>query len=153
MVHQHRQIAMRPSVWGPIFWHTMHIISLGYPEEPDEKTRQAASSFYQSLSLLIPCPICRTHYTQHLQQTPPTTESRKSLVEWVWKIHNKVNHDIGKAEVSFDAFLDHMESLSQGSLIQESATTQYPLLTGICIGVGVSILSYALWYRISFKQK
>ena len=146
MVHQHRPIAMRPSVWGPIFWHTMHIISLGYPEEPDEKTRQAASSFYESLSTLIPCPICRDHYTQHIQQTPPTTESRKSLVEWVWKIHNQVNHDIGKAEISFDAFLDHMESLSQESF-------NYPLLTGICIGVGVSILSYALWYRIPFKQK
>lgn len=148
MVHQHRPIAMRPSVWGPIFWHTMHIISLGYPEEPDENTRQAASSFYQSLSALIPCPICRTHYTHHLQETPPTTESRKSLVEWVWTIHNKVNRDIGKSEVSFDAFLDHMESLSQ-----ESATTQYPLLTGICIGVGVSILSYTLWNNIPFKQK
>ena len=100
MVHQHRPIAMRPSVWGPIFWHTMHIISLGYPEEPDEPTRQAASSFYQSLSALIPCPICRVHYANHLKANPvsPSLDTRKDLFTWTVKIHNLVNKDLGKPE-------------------------------------------------------
>ena len=105
---------MRPSVWGPILWNTMHIVSLGYPDTPTQEMQAAASSFYQSLSFLIPCPICRTHYAAHLKSTPPATESKTALVEWVWTIHNKVNLDIGKREVSFDAFMNHMESLSNG---------------------------------------
>jgi hypothetical protein len=127
---------MRPSVWGPILWNTMHIISLGYPDEPDEATRQAAASFYRSLSFLIPCPICRIHYTKHIQASPPATESREALSRWVFMIHNQVNKELGKIEISYDAFLAHMESLSY-----ESSNT-LPITTGIMIGIGISFLVY-----------
>jgi len=127
---------MRPAVWGPILWNTMHIISLGYPEEPDEATRQAAGSFYRSLSLLIPCPICRTHYSKLIQAIPPATESKDALVKWVFTIHNQVNKELGKAEISYDAFMDHMESLSYES------STILPIITGIGIGIGISACVY-----------
>ena len=132
---------MRPSVWGPILWHTMHIISLGYPNEPDESTRQAAASFYRSLSFLIPCPICREHYTKQMQTSPPATESKQALVEWVFMIHNQVNKKLGKVEISFDAFQAHMESLSYES------STVVPITTGICIGIGFSALVYYMYLK------
>ena len=136
MDHQHRPISMRPSVWGPIFWNTMHIVSLGYPADPTEEQRHAAEAFYTSLAQLIPCPRCREHYQQHLHTTPPATESRDALVEWVWKIHNKVNEDIGKPTITFGAFQDNMESLAAGS------ASTLPLLSGIAIGVGISAAVY-----------
>lgn len=132
---------MRPSVWGPILWNTMHIVSLGYPDTPTQEMQAAASSFYRSLSFLIPCPICRTHYAAHLKSTPPATESKTALVEWVWAIHNKVNVDIGKREVSFDAFMNHMESLSQDSSISMH------MVTGLCTGIGISALVYFMFLR------
>ena len=135
-MHQHKQISMRPSIWGPILWNTMHIISLGYPDDPTSEIQSDASSFYRSLSSLIPCPICREHYAQYIKQSPPATESKKALVEWVWTIHNNVNKQLGKTEISFDAFMYHMESLSY-----ESSTT-IPITTGICIGIGISALVY-----------
>ena len=135
-MHQHKQISMRPSVWGPILWNTMHIISLGYPDEPTSETQSAASSFYRSLASLIPCPVCRDHYADIIKQMPPATESKKALVEWVWTVHNQVNQQLGKTEISFDAFMNHIESLSY-----ESSTT-LPMTTGICIGVGISVLVY-----------
>ena len=140
-MHQHKPISMRPSVWGPILWNTMHIVSLGYPDTPSQEMRDAASSFYRSLSFLIPCPICRTHYASHLESTPPATESKHALVEWVWAIHNKVNLDIGKREVSFDAFMNHMESLSQDSSISMH------MITGLCTGIGISALVYFMVLR------
>jgi hypothetical protein len=119
----------------------MHIISLGYPDDPSSDMQQAASSFYRSLSFLIPCPICREHYTNHLKSTPPATESKKALVEWVWIIHNKVNVDIGKLEVSFDAFMNHMESLSQESSIS------IHMITGLCTGIALSAFVYFMILR------
>ena len=127
---------MRPSVWGPILWNTMHIISLGYPEEPDNTTQQAAASFYRSLSSLIPCPICREHYTKLIRVIPPATESKDALIKWVFTIHNQVNKELGKAEISYDAFMMHMESLSY-----ESSST-LPMATGIAIGIGISVAVY-----------
>ena len=127
---------MRPSVWGPILWNTMHIISLGYPETPDDTTQQAAASFYRSLSSLIPCPICRDHYTKLIQMSPPATESKDALIKWVFTIHNEVNKQLGKVEISYDAFMNHMESLSH-----ESSST-FPMITGIAIGIGISAVVY-----------
>ena len=139
-MHPHRQISMRPSVWGPILWNTMHIISLGYPDDPSSELQDAAASFYRSLSSLIPCPLCREHYAKNIKQLPPATESKKALVEWVWIIHNQVNQQLGKTEISFDAFMNHMESLS-------NTPTILPITTGICIGVGVSALLYYMILR------
>jgi hypothetical protein len=129
---------MRPTIWGPILWNTMHIISLGYPDNPTADIQEAASSFYRSLTSLIPCPICREHYKNHLTTTPPATESKKALIEWVWMIHNKVNQDLGKSEISFDAFMQHMESLSDSPVS----------VTGMGIGIGVGIGVAALLYYI-----
>jgi len=140
-MHPHRPISMRPSVWGPILWNTMHIISLGYPDDPSSDMQQAASSFYRSLSSLIPCPICRQHYAQHLKSFPPATESKKALVEWVWMIHNKVNLDIGKIEVSFDAFMNHMESLSH------EPSVSIHMITGLCSGIALSAFVYFMILR------
>jgi hypothetical protein len=127
---------MRPSVWGPILWNTMHIISLGYPETPDDATQQAAANFYRSLSFLIPCPICRDHYAKLIQMSPPATESKDALIKWVFTIHNEVNKQLGKVEISYDAFMNHMESLSH-----ESSST-FPMITGIAIGIGLSAVVY-----------
>jgi hypothetical protein len=132
---------MRPSIWGPILWNTMHIVSLGYPDDPASEVQHAATSFYNSLSFLIPCPVCRDHYTQHIREMPPAVESKKALVEWVWTLHNRVNRDIGKSEVSFDAFMNHMESLSY-----ETSITM-PILSGICIGIGISAAIYFMYRK------
>jgi hypothetical protein len=119
----------------------MHIISLGYPESPTDAERAAATSFYQSLAFLIPCPRCREHYAQLIRQIPLAANSQRELVEWVWTIHNKVNEQLGRSSVSFEAFLQHMESLSN------TITVGIPLTTGICIGVGVSALVYYMFLR------
>jgi hypothetical protein len=121
----------------------MHIISLGYPETPTEVEQEAASSFYRSLAVLIPCPRCREHYAQLIRQTPVAANSQRELVEWVWTIHNQVNEQLGRSPVSFEAFLEHMESLPAAT----AAAAGMPLTSGICIGIGVSALVYYMFLR------
>ena len=87
-----------PEVWGPFFWHTIHIIALGYPSEPSYEHKKAAKEFYESLKILIPCPICRDHYAAHLEKNPltPHLDRRSDLFRWTVMLHNEVNVMLGK---------------------------------------------------------
>ena len=87
-----------PEVWGPFFWHTIHIAALGYPTEPSYSDKKAAKEFFESLKFLIPCPICREHYASHMGKIPITAslDSRKDLFRWTIDLHNEVNVMLGK---------------------------------------------------------
>jgi hypothetical protein len=95
-----------PEIWGPIFWSTLHIVSLAYPDTPSYPEKRAAKELYNSMSLLLPCPVCRKHYTAILQAMPIDNwlDNRTSLVEWVWKAHNQVNIQLEKPEISLSEF-------------------------------------------------
>lgn len=88
-----------PAVWGPFFWHTIHITALSYPKEPTYTEKRAAKEFYESLVFLLPCPTCREHYSAHLKENPISTflDRRSDLFRWTVDIHNKVNKQLGKA--------------------------------------------------------
>lgn len=87
-----------PAVWGPLFWHTIHIVALGYPANPTYGHKKAAKEFYESLAFLIPCPVCREHYEKHLQKNPltPHLDRRDDLFRWTVNLHNEVNESLGK---------------------------------------------------------
>jgi hypothetical protein len=89
-----------PTVWGPFFWHTIHLTALGYPKEPIYGEKRAAKEFFESLSHLIPCPICKKHYAEHLKNNPitPSLDTRADLFTWTVKLHNVVNATLKKPE-------------------------------------------------------
>ena len=89
-----------PSTWGPFFWHTMHLVALGYPNEPTYAEKRAAKEFYESFTHLIPCPTCKLHYAEHLKEMAltPSLDNRKDLFKWTVDMHNLVNKDLGKQE-------------------------------------------------------
>jgi hypothetical protein len=107
-------IGMSPAVWGPVFWNTMHIASMGYSPKPSAAEQDAARAFYESLAHMIPCPICRSHYREFLQETPVAVESRDALIYWVFSIHNRVNERLGKRAVTFDEYIERMRRMSAG---------------------------------------
>ena len=91
-----------PEVWGPFFWHTIHITALGYSNKPTYAQKKAAKEFFTSLTVLIPCPVCREHYAKHVETYPitPHLDSRDDLFKWTVVLHNAVNKDLGKPEFS-----------------------------------------------------
>ena len=91
-----------PSVWGPFFWHTMHITALSYPSNPSYAVKRAAKDFFESIAHLIPCPKCREHYTIHLQKFPisPHLDRREDLFRWTVNLHNEVNKSLDKPIIS-----------------------------------------------------
>ena len=107
-------LGMSPAVWGPIFWATMHIVSLGYSATPTDEERASTIAFYNSLAYTIPCPICKTHYRAVLAQSPveSAVKSRHDLIHWVFDVHNSVNVQLGKPKITFDQYIAYMQSLA-----------------------------------------
>jgi Erv1 / Alr family len=102
-----------PSVWGPFFWHTIHIVALGYSKTPTYTDKKCAKEFYESLAYLLPCSICREHYRDHLTKYPITTflDSRTDLIKWTIMIHNHVNKMLGKVEWTLQEVLTYYEKV------------------------------------------
>jgi hypothetical protein len=107
-----------PEIWGPIFWGTLHIVSLAYPDSPSYSEKRAAKEFYQSMAFLLPCPVCRTHFTEILQAMPVDSwlDNRTSLIEWVWTAHNRVNVKLGKKEITLKEFYARYKEMSERGL-------------------------------------
>jgi hypothetical protein len=102
-----------PSVWGPFFWHTIHIVALGYPKNPTYTDKKCAKEFYESLAFLLPCSVCREHYKEYLQAKPISTflDSRTDLIKWTIQNHNNVNKMLGKPEWTLEEVLSYYEKV------------------------------------------
>jgi hypothetical protein len=102
-----------PNVWGPFFWHTIHIVALGYPKNPTYTDKKCAKEFYESLVYLLPCAVCREHYKEHLSKNPltPFLDTKKDLLKWTITIHNSVNKMLGKPEWTEAEVLSYYERL------------------------------------------
>lgn len=146
-------IGMGPDVWGPIFWATMHIASLGYSQTPTKEEQEAAIAFYRSLSEMIPCPICKVHYKKLLNTLPieSAVKNRDTLVFWVFAIHNKVNVQLRKPEITFYQYIQNMQALSAGGPVripQQSATNS---LVGALAIAGIMGGAYCLYTTFGRK--
>ena len=107
-----------PEIWGPMFWSTLHIMSLAYPDDPTYSEKRAAKELFNALVYLLPCPVCRSHYKVILQVMPVESwlDNRKSLVEWVWMMHNEVNKKLGKPEITMSEFYKRYNEMADRGL-------------------------------------
>jgi len=143
-----------PEVWGPFFWHTIHIVALGYPSEPSYAHKRAAKEFYESLKTLIPCPICREHFVVHLEKYPitPHLDRKIDLFRWTILLHNEVNKILNKPQVTETQVIAYYNRLGQRARSpvwnpNDFVEADYKaFLKGLGIGAGTTLLAgAALW--------
>jgi len=91
-----------PNVWGPFFWHTIHIAALAYPKQPSYGDKKAAKEFFEALQFLLPCPVCKEHLKTHLAKFPitPHLDRRDDLFKWTVMLHNEVNVSLNKGTMT-----------------------------------------------------
>lgn len=144
-----------PEAWGPFFWHTIHITALGYPSNPTHAHKKAAKEFFDSLKLLIPCPICRDHYVAHVEKFPitPHLDKRSDLFRWTVLLHNEVNIMLKKKTYTEAEALTYYKRLGarERSPVwtpDDFAEADWKARTqGIAIGAGIACLGIgALWW-------
>lgn len=94
---------MKPDIWGKHLWYSIHFIALDYSEKPSEEEKKQYFDFFSNLHKVIPCFECSKHYEQNIKTLPLTTEYLKNndkLFEWTVKLHNLVNKQLNKKEMS-----------------------------------------------------
>lgn len=100
-----------PNVWGPHLWKALHMITVGYPNEPTDEQKKNYKHFFENLHFVIPCSICANHYKEHLKELPLTDEimkNRMNLSHWLIDVHNIVNKLGNKKQWSYDDALLHI---------------------------------------------
>jgi len=91
-------MAVDIKVWGPSCWNFLYAVVFSYPEQPTVEDKEAVSSFFNSLHLVLPCTHCREHFSRFLKQQPVELNngSRSQVSSWLLSLNNDVNSRIGK---------------------------------------------------------
>lgn len=96
-----RQVNIKPRLWGPHLWKSLHAIAMGYPENPAPLCRKRYYDFLVGLKHVLPCRSCRQHYTRLIHHSKcklgmNSLRSRETLCRWLVRAHNSVNQRQGK---------------------------------------------------------
>ena len=92
-----------PDVWGPHYWFFLHSVAESYPTTPNATTKRKYYDLIQNFPLFIPIQEMGNKFSELIDKYPvsPYLDTRDSFVRWVHFIHNKLNHLLGKEEISF----------------------------------------------------
>ena len=95
-------------VWGPKYWFMIHCIAYNYPDNPNPIIKRKYYDFIQNIPLFIPDSEMSDNFSVFLDKYPvsPYLCSRDSFMRWTHFIHNKMNHFLGKEEISLYASFD-----------------------------------------------
>ncbi len=89
---------MDSSIWGKSGWKFLFAVAYEYPKAPTYTEMLNYQRFFQSLQFILPCASYRRQYGNQLAQVPiePYLTTTSYLFEWVLKMHNLVNKEIGR---------------------------------------------------------
>lgn len=108
-----------PKIWGPALWKFLHSMAANYPVDPNPQYRASSRQFFYALRHLLPCEICRLHYSALIGKRQPQTESAQDLQEWVLWLHNEVNHRIKPGQPGWT--LDQLEAVYKADVSEMSS--------------------------------
>ncbi len=138
-----------PSVWGPHYWFFLHTVAESYPDTPNAVAKRKYYDLIQNMPLFIPIPEIGNKFSELLDKYPvsPYLDSRESFVKWMHFIHNKVNHHLGKLELSLPQALEKYRDMYKPRPIYlvEQINMRKHYLHAIVIG----LLLFAIytWYN------
>ena len=84
---------MNTTFWGPSGWKFLHTLTFIYPENPSATDKTYMRNFMHDLPAILPCKYCRASFAKYAKSLPiePFLANRATLIEWLYKMHNKVN--------------------------------------------------------------
>lgn len=138
------------NVWGPHYWFFLMTIAISYPSKANEVTRKKYYDLINNFPLFIPVPKMGNSFSKYLDKYPvtPYLETRSSFMKWVHFIHNKINLDLGKDEVTFTDALNSYYDLYKPKeiVLREEIKYRKKLLFAVIL-VALLLLSYYLHAR------
>ena len=155
-----------PNIWGPHLWQALHMISVGYPNEPNDDQKQNYKNFFENFYQVIPCSICSNNYKRHLEELPITDDvmkNRQNLSKWVIDIHNIVNKEQGKNVIEpddallliFNNFNNSQEYITKSKIVLKSEQNEITKIfsTSYSLCLLILILFVLVSIAIIYKKK
>lgn len=139
-------IYLDPKIWGPHYWFFLHTVAITYPHHPNAVTKKKYYEFVQNLPLFIPVEQISKEMEKMIDLYPitPYLDNRDSFVRWMHFIHNKINENLEKPQITLNDFFVqyYNEYKSQNEKLAEFYKVREKLIYG---GILVSILG-AIYY-------
>lgn len=90
---------MCTSIWGPIVWTSLHLISFNYPVNPTTIDKKNYKEWFLSYQNTLPCIYCRQNFKKNLASANFSSKdlaNRETFSRFIYKLHNTVNIMLGK---------------------------------------------------------
>jgi arsenate reductase-like glutaredoxin family protein len=91
-------------IWGPKAWSLLHSFSVDEMKKISNTKKHNYYILYTTFIYILPCEICREHYSDIIYNIEPLVEdkiSRKYLIKWVFNLHNIVNDLLDKPQYPY----------------------------------------------------
>jgi len=106
------------TIWGPSTWEALHCITFGYSENPSDNDKNNYYNFFQSLAKVLPCCVCRDHYSKFIMTNGETKldketvmTNKETLTKWLWTLHCNVNKKLGIVyDITYDDLCNKYKS-------------------------------------------
>jgi hypothetical protein len=143
---------MDPTVWGACTWKTLHILAIGYPKNPTYEDVHAYKNFYENFWRVIPCYKCSLNYRRHLKELPldDFLATKEKLFEWTVKLHNLVNRELQKPEMSLQEATALYKKMVSSKKTQTTAQQPTNWLLIFTIIIIICVILYVFRKKISF---
>jgi hypothetical protein len=95
---------MNPEIWGPPYWFFLHTISLKYPLHPNATIKKKYYEFFKTLPDFLPSHSNRIRKLMEVYPVVTYLDTREHLIKYVHLLHNKINKQLDKPEISLEKF-------------------------------------------------
>jgi hypothetical protein len=75
--------------WWKSFWTMISVVYNAFPEKPDENHKQSVVDFFNSFKYLLPCNVCKRHFTLLLKTHPIQSDNKDQLRDWINIMYRK----------------------------------------------------------------
>ena len=101
-------MTLDPIVWGPHYWFFLMTIAVSYPKKANSVLKKKYYDFIMNLPLFIPNDKMGNKFSSILDKYPiePYLDTRENFIKWVHFIHNQINKQLNKPELSYVEAMD-----------------------------------------------
>ena len=87
------------SIWGPLQWTFLHIMSFNYPINPTPEDKKHYRDYVLNLKNVLPCKYCRINLANNFKKKPLQMcdmANRETFSRYIYELHETVNRMLGK---------------------------------------------------------
>lgn len=136
-------------------WATIHYVCMGDNGNIDSAKQHALRQWIQALPAVIPCYKCSLHLKENLENYPVDQHlgNHAELFKWSVDLHNLVNRQLGKHNVSYEdalkmytssapVFGEYKGGVSQPEKPSKSSYNMLSITLGFIFGIALMFVIF-----------